>query len=173
MEQFALAREPDSIPVSFDDGRRDYIPLILRFMKERGLSQRELGLKAGIKKSRIGLLLHSDPDKRAIITLPEFQKILSALDVSMVQAIVAVEGLAEGGLFSDDRFATSLEMLSTFFQDLPTLLLKALDRIEGMDGTEVRKEWAGTLRSAVVDALVKEVGAVMNRRAMLSHIERI
>jgi hypothetical protein len=49
----------------------------------------------------------------------------------------------------------------------------ALDEIEGMDGTEVRKEWAGPLRQAVVEKLVKEVGAVMARRVQLAQISTL
>jgi hypothetical protein len=53
------------------------------------------------------------------------------------------------------------------------MLVAALDEIEGMDGTEVRKEWAGPLRQAVIEKLVKEVGAVMARRAHLAQISTL
>lgn len=61
-------------------------------------------------------------------------------------------------------------MLTELFKGLPAMLVSALDEIEGMDGTEVRKEWAGPLRQAVIEKLVKEVTAVMARRTHLTQI---
>jgi hypothetical protein len=64
-------------------------------------------------------------------------------------------------------------MLAELFKGLPAMLVAALDEIEGMDGTEVRKEWAGPLRQAVVEKLVKEVSAVMARRVQLAQISTL
>ncbi len=53
------------------------------------------------------------------------------------------------------------------------MLVAALEEIEGMDGSEVRREWAGPLQAAVVQRLVKEVSSVLVRRANLSEIANL
>lgn len=152
---------------------RDYIPLIQQAMAERGLHIRELALKTGISKSRLGLLLHSDPAKRPSLYLVEFQTILSALDISIILAIISVESAIDQKIVHDERFATLLAMLSELFSGLPSMLIQALDEIEGIDGTEIRREWAAPLKEAVVEKLVKEVTKIMARRAVLSETSRI
>ena len=87
--------------------------------------------------------------------------------------MIAVETYSDPALFLDDRFQTSIAMLTELFKGLPAMLVAALDEIEGMDGTEVRKEWAGPLRKAVIEKLVKEVTAVMARRAQLTQISSL
>lgn len=153
--------------------QRDFIPLILEAMSEQNVGQRNLALKTGISKTRLGLLLHKDPAKRKAMYLYEFQQILAALDINVVQAMIAIETYRDPALFLDERFQTSIAMLSELFKGLPAMLVAALDEIEGMDGTEVRKEWAGPLRQAVVEKLVKEVGAVMARRVQLAQISTL
>ena len=162
------ASDDGCVPASVE--QRDFIPLILQAMSEQNIGQRKLALKTGISKTRLGLLLHSDPTKRAAIYLEEFQQILSALDINIAQAWIAMETYGDPKLFHDERFQTSIAMLAELFKGLPAMLVSALDEIEGMDGTEVRREWAGPMRQAVVEKLVKEVGAVMARRAHLAQI---
>lgn len=171
----SLAQMEDAKPESssVNDRHRNFIPVILEAMNVQNIGQRKLALKSGISKTRLGLLLHSDPDKRAGMTLAEFQQILDALDINIVQAAIAVEGDRDRSLFHDQRFATSIAMLTELFKGLPSMLLAALDEIEGMDGTEVRKEWAGPLRQAVIEKLVKEVSAVMARRAHFAQISTL
>lgn len=171
----SLAQMEDAKPESssVNDRHRNFIPVILEAMNVQNIGQRKLALKSGISKTRLGLLLHSDPDKRAGMTLAEFQQILDALDINIVQAAIAVKGDRDRSLFHDQRFATSIAMLTELFKGLPSMLLAALDEIEGMDGTEVRKEWAGPLRQAVIEKLVKEVSAVMARRAHFAQISTL
>ncbi|USI75121.1 XRE family transcriptional regulator [Sphingomonas morindae] len=165
----SLARiEEDACCSSGGIERRDVVPLIHQAMSEKNIGQRKLALKTGISKTRIGLLLHSDPAKRTPIYLREFFDILGALDINVVQAVIALETYRDPKLFHDERFQTSIAMLTELFKGLPGMLVDALDEIEGMDGTEIRKEWAGPLRQAVIEKLVKEVGAVMARRASLT-----
>jgi transcriptional regulator with XRE-family HTH domain len=152
---------------------RDYIPLIQRRMVERGLHIRELALKTGISKSRLGLLLHRNAAKRPNISLIEFQKILSALDISLMQAIISVETAIAETAVHDERFATLLSMLSELFSGLPARLIQALDEIEGIDGTEIRREWAVPLKEAMVEKLVKEVVSIMARRAVITETSRL
>ncbi|WP_298674330.1 XRE family transcriptional regulator [uncultured Sphingomonas sp.] len=165
------ASDADCSPVSVE--QRDFVPLILEAMSERNIGQRKLALKTGISKTRLGLLLHSDPGKRAAMFLGEFQQILGALDINVVQAMIAVETYRDPKLFLDERFQTSIAMLTELFKGLPSMLVAALDEIEGLDGTEVRKEWAGPLRQAVIEKLVREVGAVMARRTHLAQISTL
>ena len=155
------------------DDQWNFVPLILEAMSENGFGQRKLALKTGISKTRLGLLLHSDPAKRSAMYLFEFQRILDALDINMAQAVIAIETYRDPKLFHDERFQTSIAMLTELFKGLPSTLVAALDEIEGMDGTEVRKEWAGPLRQAVIEKLVKEVSAVMARRVHLSQVSNL
>src|SRR3546814_6005921 len=60
-------------------------------MAVRDTAQRRLAHMTGISKSRLGLLLHSDPDKRSVMTLPELEKILHALGTNILQAYICIE----------------------------------------------------------------------------------
>lgn len=163
----------DSSDCLEDKEPRDYVMMIRKAMAERGLHIRELSLRAGISKSRLGLLLHSDPRKRPNISLVEFQKILAAMGISIIQAIISVESQIDPDMLYDERFTTLLLMLSELFSGLPSRLIQALDEIEGIDGTEIRREWATPLKEAVVEKLVKEVTRILARRAELTETSRI
>jgi hypothetical protein len=141
--------------------------MILQAMAEKDTGQRKLALKTGISKTRLALILHHDPAKRAAMTLVEFQTVLHALDINIIQAIIRVEAFRDQELLHDARYATLIAMLSEMFRGLPSMLVAALEEIEGMDGSEVRREWAGPLQAAVVQRLVKEVSSVLVRRADL------
>jgi hypothetical protein len=67
-----------------DELQRDYVPLILRAMACKKATQRKLAHLTGISKSRLGVLLHSKPEKRVTMTLPEFETILHALGMNLV-----------------------------------------------------------------------------------------
>ncbi|WP_162928308.1 XRE family transcriptional regulator [Sphingopyxis terrae] len=155
------------------DQEWDLVPLIVNAMAEKNAGQRKLAVQSQISKSRLGLLLHSDPAKRATMSVPELRRILVALGIPLMQVAIAVDAPLVGPLFHDERFANSISMLIDAFKELPSMLVTALDEIEGLDGTEVRKEWAGPLRQAVVEKLIKEVTAVMARRDVLSQISSI
>ncbi|WP_340054604.1 hypothetical protein, partial [Pseudomonas sp. JAI120] len=128
---------------------------------------------ACIIKSSLGFLLYSDPIKRPNISLVEFQKILAAMGISIIQAIISVESQIDPDMLYDERFTTLLLMLSELFSGLPSRLIQALDEIEGIDGTEIRREWATPLKEAVVEKLVKEVTRILARRAELTETSRI
>lgn len=51
-----------------DELQRDYVPLILRAMACKKATQRKLAHLTGISKSRLGVLLHSKPEKRVTMT---------------------------------------------------------------------------------------------------------
>lgn len=145
--------------------RGDYIPLILQAMARQNTSQRALALKTGISKTRLALLLHRTPAKRSTMTLAEFQTILSCLDISLIQAIIEVETFHGLEWLRSGRYDTLIRMLCDAFHGLPHQVVAALEELDGVDGTEVRKEWAGPLQNAVKKRLLDEISAVIDRRA--------
>ncbi|GLI99465.1 XRE family transcriptional regulator [Sphingobium sp. BS19] len=148
--------------------RRDYVPLILRTMADTATAQRKLAGKTGISKSRLGVLLHRDPAKRTQMTVVEFETILHALGTNIVQAFIHLETFPPAELISDERHATLIMMLCEFFVSLPKKLIEVLDELDGLDGSEVRKEWASPLQKAVIKRIADEVVAVTERRARLA-----
>ena len=66
-----------------------------------------------------------------------------------------------------------MQMISEVFASLPLSLVHALNDVEGMDGTEIRREWAGPLRDGVVDRVVREVIAIIERRARMEQSFRL
>jgi hypothetical protein len=157
------ADEADS-PEDVED-QKDYVPLILQAMSDQDMAQRALALKTGISKTRLALLLHSNPEKRAIMSLAEFQTILDALDISIIEAIIQVETFHGLELLQSGRYATLISMLCEVFRGLPKQVITALEQLDGIDGSEVRKEWAGPLQKAVMKRLIDEILAVIDRRA--------
>ncbi len=145
----------------------DYIPLIVRAMEAQDMGIRQMALRTNIKKSRLGVILHRDPTKRAAMTLPEFQSILRSLNIDLMHAIISVEMAREFELMGDERFATLVAMLSTLFNGLPHRLIEALQDLEGMDGSEIRKEWGTYFQSAVIKKMVAEISRILQRRAVL------
>src|SRR3546814_8611038 len=83
----------------------------------------------GISKSRLGLLLHSDPDKRSVMTLPELEKILHALGTNILQAYICIETFKGLELPDRERYATVISMLCEMFAGLPRKIIEALDEI--------------------------------------------
>ncbi|MBZ6382937.1 MULTISPECIES: XRE family transcriptional regulator [Sphingomonadaceae] len=154
-----------SAPPPGDDP--DYIPLIVRAMEAQDMGIRQMALRTNIKKSRLGVILHRDSAKRAPMTLPEFQSILRSLNIDLMQAIISVEMARDLELMGDERFATLVAMLSTLFNGLPHRLIEALRELEGMDGSEIRKEWGTYFQSAVIKKMVAEISRILQRRAVL------
>ncbi len=148
--------------------RGKYVPLILHMMGREGMGQRSLSLKTGISKTRLGVLLHRDPAKRASMTVAELETILHALDTNIFQAVILMETFASETPTSDERYATLIVMLCEFFMSLPRKLIEVLDALEGSDGSEVRREWASPLQKVVVKRVTEEVVAVTERRARLA-----
>ena len=107
------------------------------------------------------------------MTLVEFQTILHVLGIGFIQAVLGVETLRDLSLLHDGRFSTMMQMISEVFASLPITLVNALNEVEGMDGTEIRREWATPLRDGVVDRVVREVAAIIERRAKLDQTFRL
>ncbi len=165
-----LASIDANVPIRVSDMHHSYISVIHRAMTSHSISRRKLASLAGVSRSRLAILLHGDPSKRAAMTLLEFEKILSALDIDILQAIIRAETFQDDKIVDEGRYMTVIAMLSEMFKGLPLMLVTALEELDGIDGTEVRKEWAGPLRAAVVTRLLKEVSSVMARRADFAEI---
>ncbi|MDF0490475.1 XRE family transcriptional regulator [Sphingomonas sp. H39-1-10] len=132
-----------------------------------------LSTRTGIAKTRLGLLLHGDPDRRtgkgrATMRLTEFRKILSALEIDPILAVILVETIGDFELLYSERYARVVAMLCNMFRELPLNVIDELETLEGIDGTEVRPGWADVLRRAVVRRVVEEINATATRRATLS-----
>ena len=151
-----------------EETQRDYIPLIRQMMAEKGTAQRWLAGKTGISKTRLGLLLHSDPKKRSPMTVAELETILHGLDMDIVQAFVRLKAFEGLEILQRERYATLILMLCEVFVGLPRKVIEILEELEGIDGSEVRKEWAGIVQKGVVKQLTEEVGRVLKRRSMIA-----
>lgn len=168
MSQPAYSPNEEEPQAGSGDAHQDYIPLILQAMGRRDVGLRALALQTRICKSRLGLLLHRDAAKRSSMTLGEFHAILNALEIDPIEAIISVETLKDDELRNSARYASLIPMLCEMFHDLPANLIAALEEVEGMDGTEVRPEWAAVLQRAVIKRVVHEISAVASRRTALS-----
>src|SRR3546814_16430881 len=100
-------------------------------MAVRDTAQRRLAHMTGISKSRLGLLLHSDPDKRSVMTLPELEKILHALGTNILQAYICIETFKGLELPDRERYATVISMLCEMFAGLPRKIIQALAYFTG------------------------------------------
>ena len=170
MSSLAKIGIADELRVVSNDERQDYVPLILRSMDEQDIGIRKLAVRTRIGKTRLGQVLHRDPAKRTAMTLVEFQSILQALNINIIQAIISVETIKDQQLLHSARYATLISMLCEMFHDLPANLIAALEEVEDIDGSEVRHEWAGVLRQAVVKRLVHEISAAAKRRSLFGEM---
>ena len=148
--------------------KRDYVPLIRQMMADKGIAQRQLARETGVSKTRLGLLLHSDPKKRSPMPVAELETILHALDMDIVQAFVRLKAFEGLEILQRERYATLILMLCEVFVGLPRKVIEVLEELEGIDGSEVRKEWAGIVQKGVVKQLTEEVGRVLKRRSMIA-----
>lgn len=146
---------------------RDFAPMIVRVMQDKRVSMRKLALATGIRRNRLSDLLRADVhvQARTSMNLLELQAILHALDLDLVAALLEVETAHQTHLIHDDRFVTMMHMISEICANLPLSLVNALNEVEGMEGTEIRREWAGPLCDGIVHRVVKEVAAIIERRS--------
>jgi transcriptional regulator with XRE-family HTH domain len=159
--------EPNEAGACPSDDAQLYIGVIQRAMIDKDISLRALALKAGISKSRLGRILHQNPAERTPVTLIEFQALLRSLEIDIIQAIIRVEAIRDQKILADERYVALISMLATLFKGLPSGLVEALAEIDGLDGSEVRKEWAPHLQGFVIKRMVYEVTRVMQRREQI------
>lgn len=149
------------------DAQAGYLAVVLDAMANRRLSVRDLAGATGIRKSRLGVVLHRNSAKRLPITVPELQMLLNALDIPILHAWLRGEALWHQELHRDARLTSLFPLLADFYLDLPRKLMDAITSIEGADGTELRSEWSGPLASAVAKRMAYEITRVVERRNVL------
>lgn len=146
----------------------DYVGLLMRVMEAQSVSIRGLALKSGLSKTRLGSLMHRDACKRAQMTLAEFQTIVRALGLDLMQVILSIEIAPAFDEMQDERFSALIALLSTMCHGLPRGLLEAMDDLQGLDGTEIRPEWGRSLQSTVIKKMVTTLAFVLQRREQLA-----
>jgi len=67
-----------------------------------------------------------------------------------------------------ERHDTLISMLCDAFVDLPETLIILLEEFDGLDGSEVRRDWAPAIRRALARRMIEEVSAKLERRARLA-----
>lgn len=144
----------------------DYCAFLADAVAAHSLSLRKLALITGIDRRRLADILRPKISEniRTGMTLSEFHVILRALGIRVIDAVMAVEVLTGRGILEDRRFSTMLQMVSEMMTGLPCLLAEALNEIDDLDGSEIRKDWAGPIRRGIVEKVVKEVTAKIQRR---------
>lgn len=147
-----------------------YLAVILEAMTHQRLSVRDLAGVTGIRKSRLGVVLHRNSAKRLALTVPELQMLLEALDIPILHAWLRGEALWHVGAHQDGRLNRMFPLLAEFYADLPRKLMDAMTEIDGADGTELRLEWSGPLASAVAKRMAHEILRVIERRNALSDL---
>lgn len=147
-------------------GRNGYVELILRMMRVHRVSLRTLERRTGIGKSRLGLLLHSDPARRPSITFDELKALFAALDIDVFEAVICVEAFNDIDVLDAPRHRSVIALLRVVFRYLPVELLAALEEFDHIDGSDVRPEWAAGLQRAVVRRLVSEITRIAAERAI-------
>lgn len=146
---------------------RDFVPLIRWMMVRKDFTHRKLASLTGISKTRLGLLLHFDPRKRSPMTFDEVQLILNALGTDMVEAYICTKTWETIDTDLLERHDAVIPMVCDAFVDLPQVLIVVLEELEGIEGTEIRRDWAPAVQRAILARLVEEVKATLNRRARL------
>ncbi|WP_164847494.1 helix-turn-helix domain-containing protein [Sphingobium algorifonticola] len=147
---------------------RDYVPLILEMMAEKSSAQRALAQRTGISKTRLALLLHRDPAKRSRMTLNEFERILNALGTDIVRALLREEIFRDLEALHRERYEGVAELICEFMFGLGRRLIDALEEIGGIDGSEVRKEWASILQGGFTKQVTNAVSDVVRRRSLIA-----
>ncbi len=134
----------------------------------KDVGQRKLSDLTGIGKSRLGDLLHSDADKRSPMTVDQLQIILHALGTDMIAACLRAKAAEKIEQPVIERHDALISMLCDAFVDLPEMLIVMLEEFDGIDGSEVRRDWAPAIRRALARRMVDEVSAKLERRARLA-----
>jgi hypothetical protein len=144
-----------------------YVPLIRDGMRNLGLTNRKLATRTGIGRRRINTLLAAEQAQlpgNDSITLAELKSILHALEIDFLQAVVRVELVRDLELLLDNRLSSAISMVGELCKELPAILLESLQKIDGLDGTEIRLEWAETLINFIVSKVTLGVTQTIVRR---------
>lgn len=154
-----------------DELEGDYVPLILTTMAEMKDTQRKLAVRTGISKSRLGALLHGDPGKRSTMTLPEFERILHALDMNLVHAYVCLKAFKDLDAYHRRCYSGAVFMLCDICVGAPQKMIPVLEALGGIDGTEVRHSWSPAFQNSFIKKVAEEIEAIHERRDRLSKLD--
>lgn len=151
--------EADQAGISIDPitGRNEYIELMRRAMRLQRVSLRELATRTGIGKSRLGLLLHPDSERRPEIALIETKIIFDALDIDVFCAVICVEVFGDIKVLDSPRHHSVISLLRIIYRWLPVEFVQTMAEYDHIDGTDVRPEWAVGLQRAFVRRVVNEI----------------
>lgn len=173
MSSLAMSGVAGSDAPTVHGGGRDYIGIILDLMAEKDTAQRSLAQKTGISKTRIALLLHRNPKKRSRMTVDEFDSIFRALGTNIVAALMRAEALRALDPSDRARYDGVVALVCDMAMGLGQKLVDALEEIGGLDGSEVRKEWATVLQKGVIEDVSKAVAKIMERRALIAERDEL
>lgn len=148
------------------ESRDGYVDLILHIMRKQRVSLRTLARETGIGKSRLGLLLHNDPDRRTAINYVDLKVLFSVLDIDVFAAVICIEGFGSVRVLEFPRYNAVMALLGAVFRELPLALMAALEDLDHIDGSDVRPEWATGIQRAVVKRLVSEITRIASERAI-------
>lgn len=137
-------------------------------MAAHDAGQRQLARMTGISKSRLGALLHRNPTKRAVMAVPELEKILHALGMTLLQALACLETYAHFDPRTRERYGVLVIMLCNMFAGLPARVIMTLEEINGIDGSEVNLGWSSPLQKGVVTRIATEAVQTQMRRARMA-----
>lgn len=161
-----MSEASESLAISTIDP--DYICLIRDMMAASATPHRSLSEKTGISKSRLGRILHRNPKKRLRMTVDELEGILSALGTNILKAFLRTEALRDLDPSDHARYESVIDLVGEIVKDLGQELVKTLEEMGGLDGTEPQPHWVGILRKGWIEDISKAVAFVMGRRTVIS-----
>ena len=151
----------------------DYIRLIRDLMTAHDTRHRSLAEKTGISKSRLGRILHQSPQKRLSMTVDELEAILHALGTNILKAFLRTEALRDLDPSDHARYESVLNLVGDIVKDLGQELVKTLENMNGIDGTEPQPHWVGILRNGWIEDIAKAVAFVMGRRTVITQRDEL
>ena len=128
-----------------------YVPVIHGMMDEQGMKLRDLACRSQISRSRLGRILHRQPEKRVVMQLPEFLSILHALGVQMGHAWIGAKRLETIEMVQEEDSIDYSDFLVAFNEAMPEMVKNhpALARVK------FRKEWSRPLAKIVLDRVAQ------------------
>ncbi|MDF0546038.1 helix-turn-helix transcriptional regulator [Sphingobium sp. H39-3-25] len=151
----------------------DYIRLIRDLMAAHDTPHRSLAEKTGISKSRLGRILHQSSQKRLSMTVDELEAILQALGTNILKAFMRTEALRDLDPSDQARYDSVINLVGDIVKDLGKELVRTLETMNGLDGTEARPEWAAILRNGWIEDIAKAVAFVMGRRTVITQRDEL
>lgn len=119
--------------------------------KAAGLSQRAIAAMTGIDRSRINRVLREDD--RLPISVGEATIILGSMGVGHLEVALANEFIESSSDIDFDEMATILSLIAGVVDGLPTKLASLLEKIDGLEASDIRREHGVRVQMAIVEML--------------------